>query len=198
MAVAATAEATNGAPEVHVHWSPGAGAALVGVEVQRSDAGGPWHTVATGVGGTDHVDTAVTDGSTYRYRIIPTADAGHGPRRGAGRTTDEVTAAADPYAPYGSVLINSGEPETTTPEVTLQLSAEDVGGTTPVDRLEMRLSTDPAFAGAAWEPFAAEVPWKLSVAPGEQERVYVEFRDEAGNVSGAGELRRHHLPAVTR
>src|SRR5690606_746842 len=47
------------------------------------------------------------------------------------------------------------------------------------------ISNRPDFAGADWRPFQPTVEnWRLAPVPfGEEARVYVAFRDEAGNVS---------------
>jgi sugar lactone lactonase YvrE len=43
----------------------------------------------------------------------------------------------------------------------------------------MRLSVQPDFAGASWEPFASSRTWNFGANP----NVYVQFRDNAGNLS---------------
>ncbi|MBN2475191.1 MAG: VWA domain-containing protein [Pirellulales bacterium] len=111
--------------------------------------------------------------------------------------TGQVTSQTDPYAPAGYVLINGGDPTTTSRIVDLTISADDtVGNTdgqiapdrvpgTPVKDLQMRISNSPDFRGAAWERLRLEVTgWDLGpLVPGEASAVYVQFRDAPGNVS---------------
>jgi hypothetical protein len=116
----------------------------------------------------------------------------------AGRNllTPFVAATTDPYAPDGTVLINGGDLTTTSREVMLQLTATDdereshiddgerVQGT-PTAKLLMRISNDPDFEDTRWIPFASMTPWTLdeSVAPGGSASVFVQFQDQAGNIS---------------
>jgi hypothetical protein len=116
----------------------------------------------------------------------------------AGRNllTPFVLATSDPYAPDGTVLINGGDLETASREVVLQLTATDdereshiddgerVQGT-PTARLQMRISNQPDFDDARWIPFASSLRWTLdeAVAPGASASVFVQFQDQAGNIS---------------
>ncbi len=87
----------------------------------------------------------------------------------------------DTQAPGGSVVINNGDASTTSTSVKLTLAAEDA--TTSVK--EMMISNQPDFGGARWEPFVGlKDSWTLSPVSGER-AVYVKFKDEAGNESGA-------------
>jgi hypothetical protein len=115
---------------------------------------------------------------------------------GAGLTTAAVPLSSDPYPPTGSIVIAEDE-ETTSRFVTLLLSANDAGGGhgeldpepgppgTPPTELEMMLSTNADFSGASWRPFQAQVEdfFLANVQRGEMVTVYVQFRDQAGNVS---------------
>jgi hypothetical protein len=42
----------------------------------------------------------------------------------------------------------------------------------------MRLSNQPDFEGASWQPYATSLAWDMRGAS-----VYVQFRDYAGNIS---------------
>jgi hypothetical protein len=87
----------------------------------------------------------------------------------------------DTQAPAGSVIINNGDASTTSASVKLTLAAEDA--TTSVK--EMMISNQSDFGGARWEPFVSlKDSWTLSPVSGER-AVYVKFKDEAGNESGA-------------
>ena len=113
-----------------------------------------------------------------------------------------VTPKADPDAPSGAVLINNGAIQTSSKNVILNLSSSD----TPLDGLaepasargggplalryneisaeiEMRISNDPSFTGAVWEPLDPEKPWTLANGPAGVYIVYAQFRDGAGNES---------------
>jgi hypothetical protein len=70
----------------------------------------------------------------------------------------------------GAVLINDGAECTSTQNITLTM---DKGSNTDAD--QMRISEDPFFGGAVWEPYAATKPWVLSVGYGTK-TVYVQFR----------------------
>ncbi len=77
----------------------------------------------------------------------------------------------------GAIKINDGSECTDSPDVTLSL---DKGNNPLVN--EMRISEDPFFAGAVWEPFAATKTWTLSPGFGTK-TVYVQFRDSNGLLS---------------
>ncbi len=81
--------------------------------------------------------------------------------------------------PTGSILINGGEESTSTCRVTLTLTATDWG--TGVK--EMRFSNDGEH-WTEWEPYSHTKAYTLPPGPG-LKKVYVRFRDGAGNVSPA-------------
>ncbi len=80
----------------------------------------------------------------------------------------------------GSVIINNGAAETGTREVSLTLSATDIG--THVQ--EVLLANDAGFTGAAWQAFAASMDWTLTEGDGSK-TVFARFRDAAGHESDA-------------
>lgn len=113
-----------------------------------------------------------------------------------------ITPKADPDPPGGWLLINNGAPETSSKAVMLNISAQD----TPFDGaaesanahmtdqlsrqhnevsgdIEMKIGNDPNLTGAVWQPFQQEVPWTLACAELMECRVYIQFRDGAGNES---------------
>jgi len=47
---------------------------------------------------------------------------------------------------------------------------------------EMRISEDPFFTAATWEPYSATKPWTLSAGFGTK-TIYVQFRDSTGQLS---------------
>jgi hypothetical protein len=60
----------------------------------------------------------------------------------------------------------------------LALEYNEVSG-----NIQMRISNDPSFTGAVWEPLIQEKQWILAGGPGGVRIVYAQFRDGAGNVS---------------
>jgi hypothetical protein len=109
---------------------------------------------------------------------------------------------ADPDAPSGAIIINDGAQETFSKDVILTLSSDDTplpgfadpassrsGGTLGLlyneisAGIEMRISNDPTFAGAVWEPMAQHKNWRLGEGGGGEYAVYCQFRDAAGNLS---------------
>jgi uncharacterized protein (AIM24 family) len=86
----------------------------------------------------------------------------------------------DTVPPSGSVDINSGSAYTSSPEVTLSLTASDGGGS-GVTR--MRFSNDGA-AWSDWQDFNTAKSWSLNAEDGEK-YVYVQFEDAAGNRSSS-------------
>lgn len=77
----------------------------------------------------------------------------------------------------GAMKINNGAGCTESLDVTLDL---DRGSNALVT--EMRISEDPLFTGASWEPYATTKAWQLSAGYGTK-TVYVQFRDSNGQLS---------------
>ena len=113
-----------------------------------------------------------------------------------------ITPKADPDAPSGAILINDGAATASSKSVMLTLTSSDTplpgaaesanahqGGPLAViydtasGNVEMRISNDPAFTGAAWEPLVEHKPWTLGSASASVYRVYAQFRDAAHNES---------------
>ena len=85
----------------------------------------------------------------------------------------------DTQAPEGSLTINNGDPETLSEKVLLNLSAFDPE---PSSGLNMMLSNYPDFRDGVWEPYSDTKEWILNPSNG-LSRVYVKFKDNAGNES---------------
>jgi hypothetical protein len=77
-------------------------------------------------------------------------------------------------APPGKIKINGGAECTTSRNVTLEI---EFGSNT-----EMRISEDPLFKMASFEPVAATKSFELSEGFGEK-TVYIQFKDKEGNLS---------------
>ncbi len=77
----------------------------------------------------------------------------------------------------GAIIINDGAECTNSQVVTLQL---DKGSNNLVN--QMRISEDPLFSGAVWEPYSTTKTWTLSPGFGTK-TVYVQFRDSNGQLS---------------
>lgn len=112
-------------------------------------------------------------GVTYYCRISATDAAGN---RGA---PVEVTfrTPSDSTPPRGGVSINDGETEVRYPRVTLHLWATDRDSGVK----EYRVSGD-GFIWSEWRAFSGTVEYLLSGSDG-LKRVFVQYRDNAGNVS---------------
>ena len=86
----------------------------------------------------------------------------------------------DTTAPSGSVIINAGAANTSSSSVALSFSCSDNSGS---GCGEMRVSNDGANWPGTWDAFAStRNDWPLTSGDGSR-TVYVEFRDNAGNIS---------------
>ena len=89
-------------------------------------------------------------------------------------------AVPDTDAPTGSLSINAGDVYSTSTSVTLTIAATDTGGGVVQD---MEVRNDTAFTGN-WQSYQASLPWTLD-GPDGTDTVYIRFRDNSGNISGA-------------
>ncbi|NJL06113.1 MAG: M23 family metallopeptidase [Chloroflexaceae bacterium] len=99
----------------------------------------------------------------------------------AGNVSDPIstTFILDTLAPIGGVAVG------------YQVVGPDTEGfylyTGALDNLsgvnELRISTEPTFADALWEPYTTTVTWPLSPAAQIPTTFYVQYRDLAGNIS---------------
>jgi uncharacterized lipoprotein NlpE involved in copper resistance len=123
--------------------------------------------------GLDHEDSGVaTIMGTYAGDItIPQQDDINGVAAIYGSFT-----VADTEGPTGTVTINGGDADTTSPAVTLTLSASDPSGVA-----EMKFSNDNATWSAA-ETYGTTKAWTLSSGDGSK-TVYVMYKDNKGNWS---------------
>jgi Mg-chelatase subunit ChlD len=124
----------------------------------------------------------IQNGTGYQYRIIAVDSDDH---RSAVRTSDVVTPSVDPVPPAGIVLIDNGAIRTADREVQLAFAPAFERTALFQDIAEVQISNDPRnIADAPWQPLAQNIDWTLAdTAPDTTTKVYVRFRDSAGNVS---------------
>ena len=91
-----------------------------------------------------------------------------------------LTVKIDKTRPASNVTINGGEAYTNNTTVNLTLSTTHPSSGSGVN--EMRFSED-GTTWSEWEPLATRKEWVVSDGDGEK-RVYVQFKDAAGNESG--------------
>lgn len=87
--------------------------------------------------------------------------------------------ATDPS--YAPVIIDNEAPATTSTAVRLYIynQVTRTGFTGQGESVAMMIANDPAFTGATWQPYAAEVDWTLASGDG-WKTVYVKTRDALG------------------
>ena len=83
----------------------------------------------------------------------------------------------DTTVPTGHIVINNAATFTTTPNVYLTMSAQDLNGVK-----KMRLGNGENLTNATWENFVSNKSWTLAANDGVK-TVYVEFQDSNGLVS---------------
>ncbi len=153
------------------------------------------------------VDYDVELGYRYQYIVLPWfTDLETSSRvEMRGEFTPSVESSADPYEPHGNVLINGGQLTTNSRFVDLDISLTDDGlghghiyfdyekdvmgkAGTPHGQLLMRISNSSDFGSienVSWIPYDSEIHnWDLGpVKSGERKFVYVQVKDEAGNIN---------------
>lgn len=145
---------------------------------------GPWQVQepelpTTGV----YTDTA-TNGTPYYYRFMG-IDADDDRSAIIGSTG--ATPSQDPFIPEAVLHIDEGV--TTTTQLTVALTFSPLGDEPEDiarfnDISEVKLSNEPTFTGAAFQPFTRTLPWQLAdVGAGHVATVYALLRDGAGNES---------------
>jgi uncharacterized protein YkwD len=82
--------------------------------------------------------------------------------------------------------VNGGVTSVATQAVTLTLTTENAvpageGTGTIGQPLQVRLASDDSFTGAEWQPWAAQVPFKLQATA--QQKIYVLYRDAQGRTA---------------
>jgi hypothetical protein len=82
--------ATPGNQQVSLAWTASSGASSYSAH-RSTVSGGPYTTVATGIAGTGHTDTGLTNGTTYHYVVTAV--------NGSGESPNSNQASATPQAP---------------------------------------------------------------------------------------------------
>ncbi|UVI27416.1 S-layer homology domain-containing protein [Paenibacillus spongiae] len=136
-----------------------------GVEVPVSGSGTNWSASLelTGI---------VDEGTLPVYATVYTEEGTPGPILSA--TTDGSFVIYDNTSPVGALSINGGAAAANSANVILDVTTD---GTTA----QMRFSND-GTVWSGWETVALSKPWTMSVGDGVK-TVYLQLRDEAGNVS---------------
>jgi len=90
----------------------------------------------------------------------------------------------DALGPTGSIVINNGVASANSTSVTLNLSANDTGGS----GLDSMRFANSGGTTTAWEPYQTTKSWTLPSGSGTK-IVYVQFKDKAGNISDADPIK---------
>ncbi|MCS7004449.1 MAG: hypothetical protein NZM38_03895 [Cytophagales bacterium] len=99
----------------------------------------------------------------------------------AGNETSQISASIilDRQEPVGEeIIINNGEKYTNNPQNKVNLEIRALG-----DVYEMMLSNNEKFVGAKWEPYRSSIPNYVLTGKDGEKKLYVKFRDKAGNES---------------
>jgi hypothetical protein len=172
--------ASNGGVSLTYHVRPG----YIQIPLYRAASpDGPWTLRVNNLpAGGEYFDPAANGGEFY-YRLLGLDERQHGSRVLDGGSVARPRPDATP--PLGRLTINPGFLQTSSRWVRLFFSAYDESDQDAfADITEMMISNEAHFSGATWQPYAPQVLWQIAaVAPGETARVYVRFRDAAGNES---------------
>ncbi len=176
---------TSSTTQLHATWTASSdaqsGIAGYDYQIRRDSATGTIVRDWTSAGTATQVTATgltLTNGVTYFIGVRA--------RNGAGATSTaafsdgiKVQTTTDTTPPTGTVAINGGAASTTSPNVTLTLSATDDSGTVS----QMRFSNDGITYSAA-QAYAATAAWTLTSGDGTK-TVYAQFSDPSGNWSSA-------------
>ncbi len=131
-----------------------------------------------------YYDSGLSNGVSYIYYLVAEGESGV---RTAPTEPFVGTPKADPLPPKGWLLLNFGASKVDGRLITLHFDSS-------ADAKEVRVSQNPTFTGAEWQPIRAGVTFTLesgdevNTASADQEgafeaTVYAQYRDEAGNLS---------------
>jgi hypothetical protein len=100
----ANLQAAGSDAQVSLSWNPAAGADTYAVH-RSTTSGGPYGTIASNLTSTSHVDTTVTNGTTYHYVVSGFNEAGEGPDSNQAAATPNVPQV--PAAPTGVTAVSN-------------------------------------------------------------------------------------------
>lgn len=174
--------------------TPGHRIAAAGYNAWRTDDGAPVvaENVWVGIGTVDDALAYFLGDRQSRDNLLSTAfrEIGVGAAAGAdGRDYYVLDFGARPNVL--PIFVNYGDPSTENPQVAIRLTNEEVrpggeGASFMGRAIEMRISNDPDWEGAPWQPWEELVAWTLAGTPGDN-TVYVQFRDGAGRTAASGD-----------
>jgi hypothetical protein len=95
---------------------------------------------------------------------------------------DTKTVNVNNVYPTGTIQINGGAAATNNATVNLTLSANDPLPGSGINQMRFRNENTETWDGVAWENYAPSRVWQLSSGDGTK-TVFVEYKDNAGNVS---------------
>lgn len=110
---------------------------------------------------------------------IKTAYARFRDRAGNPSRVVTTTFVLDTLAPFGGIALERSVVGPDVVTTTVYLGADDnLSGVA-----EMRISEDPTFSDAVWQPYTTTLTWPISYTVETEKTLYVQYRDLAGNVS---------------
>ncbi|MCK5252954.1 MAG: hypothetical protein KAQ96_08385, partial [Thermoplasmata archaeon] len=137
--------------------------------VDISVDGDPWEPVM-GTFGNWWLDLSLHDGDYYiRVRVIDSA---------GDQVVRTIPIKVDLYPPTGGILIEDGRYAHNSTRVKIDVAANDTHGP-----IEMQLSRQPDFAGAAWIDHIPSATYQLLGSPEGEVTIYMRLRDDAGRIS---------------
>lgn len=93
-------------------------------------------------------------------------------------TSNTTALLVDTTPPVGTIAIAAGAPYTTSTAVTLNMTANDFGGS---GASQVNVSSD-GSTWNGWVPYVTPLPWMLGAGDG-LKSIYVQIQDAAGNIS---------------
>jgi len=183
--------AIGGQNQITLTWDANSESDLAGYYIYRdtSSSGSFPYLTQVSSSTTSYVDSGLGDEVTYYYKITAYDSSGY--ESAATAAVSATTNPAPSSAPSGgvgpsisspnppqvtsqSIIINNGDAQTNSRQVTLTLLAENA--------VQMAISNSADFTGIGWEDYATSKIWTLTEGDGEK-TVYVKFRSADGNVS---------------
>jgi hypothetical protein len=179
--------AAGGENQITLTWDANSESDLAGYYIYRdtSSSGSFPYLTQVSSSTTSYVNSGLGDEVTYYYKITAFDSSGYESAATgvvsattnpalAGGLGPSISSPNPPQVTSQSVIINNGDVQATSREVTLTLSAENA--------VQMAISNSADFTDVGWEDYATSTIWTLTEGDGEK-TVYVKFRSPDGNVS---------------